>query len=73
MTDDALVETIVAKFGREKALHAWRVTVVGDVSTGYRVQVETLCGRVFNDTAKKVSGFVTCPACRSCRDPEEAF
>ena len=61
---ESLIETtIVATFGREKTMHDYLVTVVGNDAAGYRVQVRTVCGRVFDETTKTTEGAVSCPVC----------
>lgn len=65
MTDQLIASQTVIRFGRERTQHNWRVAVVGDDATGYRVQVQTTCGRVVEtETTSKVQGFVTCAACK---------
>lgn len=64
MTQQLLTEQTIIRFGRERTQHDWRVAVVGDDTIGYRVQVQTKCGRVVDETAKKPKGFVSCDACK---------
>lgn len=65
MTERLLTEQTTVRFGRERAQHDYRVTIVGNDTDGYRAQVQTRCGRVLDvDSGHQlVQGFVTCPEC----------
>lgn len=63
MTAQPLIETrTVVRFGREKAFHGWRVTVVDGC-----VELTTLCGRSFGQDVpvgqRIARACITCPAC----------
>lgn len=65
ITDQLLTAKTVIRFGRERTQHDWKVEVVGDDAHGYRVQVQTKCGRVVEtETTTKAAGFVTCESCK---------
>lgn len=66
MTTEELIQAPVTvyRIGKARTQHAWSVHVAGNDTTGYSVEVRTMCGVVLaDDTAHLVEGFVTCDDC----------